>query len=527
MRNSRRLLLRALIAGAIGLSADAVPAQVRVVNMIPRHMSDETFQNAEPSLAVNPRNVARMAASAYTPGGDLCSRGAQAPIFVTADSGKHWSVACKIRVEASSMLPPGDVSLSWSDDGKALYAALLWPFTPLTLQVYQTTDPFSADDFVRLYRITDVDQPDIESVSIKGKPRVFVVADYFDADTGKHPLSKGTAVVIATQPGSPSSADTTPIPVEQRKIFGRNYAIRVAAHSSGTVYALFYSPRKSNPKSPFVIEDLVVVRDDSAGAGKTPFTALRDLPARKTTDPCNGRDSLPGFRVARCAIVPYPDFNDVASFGNERRVSANLSITVDPERASTVWVAWADSIDANHYTLHVRRSLDAGQTWSDDLLTIPNATNPAVAVGAAGNAGFLFQQLQGTGTKQRWVTRLFTSNDGYKTRREYTLATVPSNVPQPVIQPFIGDYIELRAVGQNFYGVFSAANTPDSLNFPNGVTFGRNADFAKHLLRNAHGGLTIGVSIDPFFFMVGPNENRSCNALRTKRDPRALEIGCR
>jgi len=100
-------------------------------------------------------------------------------------------------------------------------------------------------------------------------------------------------------------------------------------------------------------------------------------------------------------------------------------------------------------------------------------------------------------------------------------------VPQPVIQPFIGDYIELRAVGQNFYGVFSAANTPDSLNFPNGVTFGRNADFAKHLLRNAHGGLTIGVSIDPFFFMVGPNENRSCNALRTKRDPRALEIGCR
>ena len=107
MRNSRRLLLRALIAGAIGLSADAVPAQVRVVNMIPRHMSDETFQNAEPSLAVNPRNVARMAASAYTPGGDLCSRGAQAPIFVTADSGKHWSVACKIRVEASSMLPPG------------------------------------------------------------------------------------------------------------------------------------------------------------------------------------------------------------------------------------------------------------------------------------------------------------------------------------------------------------------------------------------------------------------------------------
>jgi hypothetical protein len=494
--------------------------------MIPRHMSDEIFQNAEPSLAVNPRNPARMAASAYTPGGDLCSRGAQAPIFVTADSGKHWSVACKIRVDAATMLPPGDVSLSWSDDGKALYAALLWPFTPLTLQVYQTSDPFAADDFVRLYRIKDVDQPDIESVSVKGKPFVFVVADYFDADTGKNPLSKGTAVVIATQPGSASPADTQPIPVEQRKIFGRNYAIRVAAHSSGTVYALFYSPRKSKPKDPFVIEDLVVVRDDSAGAGKTPFTALRDLPAHQTANPCNGRDGLPGFRIARCAIVPYPDFNNVASFGNERRVSANLSIAVDPERASNLWVSWADSVDANHYTLHVRRSLDAGQTWTQDLLTIPNATNPALAVASSGNAGFLFQQLQGTGKKQRWVTQLLTSSDGFKTRRSYTLATVPSNVPLPIIQPYIGDYIELRAVGQNFYGVFSASNTPDTLNFPNGVTFEGNVDLTRHLLLNARGGTTIGVSIDPFFFMVGPKENASCPSLRNRRDPRASRIGC-
>jgi len=523
-----KVILQTLMASVLGVSA-IMPAraQVRVVNMIPRHMSDETFQNAEPSLAVNPRNVAQMAASAYTAGGDLCSRGGHAPIFVTADSGKHWSVACKIRVDASTMLPPGDVSLSWSDDGKALYAALLWPFTPLTLQVYQTTDPFSAEDLVLLYRIKDVDQPDIESVSINGKPHVFVVADYFDADTGKNPLSNGTAVVIATQPGSPSAADTTPIPVEQRKIFGNNYSIRVAAHPSGTVYALFYSPRKSNRKSPFVIEDVVVVRDDSAGASKNPFTALRDLPARKATNPCNGRDGLPGFRVARCAIVPYPDFNDVASFGNERRVSANISITVDPEHASNVWVAWADSINANHYTLHVRRSLDAGKSWSQDLLTIPNATNPALAVASAGNAGFLFQQLQGSGTKQRWVTRLFTSSDGFKTRRSYTLATVPSNVPQAVIQPYIGDYLELRAVGQSFYGVFSAANTPDTLNFPNGIKFERNADFVRHLLLNAHGGTTIGVSIDPFFFMVGPNEEPSCNALRAKRDPRALQIGCR
>ena len=242
------------------------------------------------------------------------------------------------------------------------------------------------------------------------------------------------------------------------------------------------------------------------------------------SDRCKSRDGAPGYRVARCRIVPYP--NDVANFGNQRRVSANLSIAVDPARAKSVWVAWADSSDTNHYMLHVRRSVDGGNTWSGDLLTVPNATNPALAVADTGNVGFLFQQLQGAGASQRWVTRLFTSRDGFRTKHSYTLATVPSNVPTPVLQPYIGDYIELRAVGQNFYGVFSASNTPDTHNFPNGVTFERNADFVRHLLLNAHGGTTIGVSIDPFFFMVGPKENASCPSLRAKRDPRALRIGC-
>ena len=518
---------RAAVTLAIGalLAAGPASAQVRVVDMIPRHMSDETFQNSEPSLAVNPKNAARMAASAYTPGGDLCSRGAEAPIFASADTGKHWSVVCKIRVDSSSNLPPGDVTLRWSSDGGALFAAMLWPLQPITLQVFLTPDPLDAGTFDGIRRVPNVDQPDMQIATIRGIPRVFVAADFFDADTGKHPLSKGTAVVLVTQPHPTSPSDSAFIPVEHRDISGRNYAIRLAAHPSGTVYALFYSPRPSNPDDPFVIEDVVLVRDDSGGMGKKPFAALKDLPVQTSRDKCTGRDGVIGFRIARCAVVPYPAFNDVLSFGNQRRVSATLSVAVDPQKPSTVWVAWADSSGADHYVLHARRSLDGGQTWSPDLLTISNATNPALAVTADGTAGFLFQQLQGGG--QRWVTRLFTSSDGFKTKRSYTLATTPSLVPSPVIQPYIGDYIELRAVGPSFYGVFSAANAPDTLNFPNGVSFQRNVDLSKKELRNAHGGGSIGVSIDPFFFAVGPNENSACAKLRASRGPRADDIGCK
>jgi hypothetical protein len=501
--------------------------QVRVVNMIPRHLSDETFQNAEPTLAVNPSNPAKMAASAYAPGGDLCSRGVEAPIFVTADSGKSWSLVCKIRVNSSTTLPPGDVSLRWASDGSALFAALLWPLNPITLQVFQTRDPMSPDTFVPIHKIPNVDQPDMAVMTIEGKTTLFVAADFFDADTGAKPFSLGTAIVLVSHPFRQPTPDSVLAPIEHRDISnaGRNYAVRVAAHPSGVVYALTYSPLPTNDKDPFVIEDVVVARDDSSGMSTPAFSALRDTPVIKARDKCKGRDGIAGFRVARCRTVPYP--NDVANFGNQRRVSANLSIAVDKARASNVWIAWADSSDTNHYTLHVRRSVDAGRTWSSDLLTIPNATNPALTIADGGNAGFLFQQLQGKGVNQRWVTRLFTSTDGFKSKRSYTLATVPSNVPTPVLQPYIGDYIELRSVGSNFYGVFSAANTPDTLNFPNGVTFNRNADFNTNLLKNAHGGTSIGVSIDPFFFMVGPKEDPACPALRAKRDVRALRIGCR
>jgi hypothetical protein len=90
---------RALIALVMAMTTTGVAhTQVRVVNMIPRHLSDETFQNAEPTLAVNPNNPAKMAASAYAPGGDLLAR--RSADLRQADTGKQEYR--KIHVNASS-----------------------------------------------------------------------------------------------------------------------------------------------------------------------------------------------------------------------------------------------------------------------------------------------------------------------------------------------------------------------------------------------------------------------------------------
>jgi len=56
----------------------------------------------------------------------------------------------------------------------------------------------------------------------------------------------------------------------------------------------------------------------------------------------------------------------------------------------------------------------------------------------------------------------------------------------------------------HFYGVFCANNTPDNANFPSGVRYQRNADFATHVLLNVNNITQVPISIDPFFFHYSP-----------------------
>ena len=82
------------------------------------------------------------------------------------------------------------------------------------------------------------------------------------------------------------------------------------------------------------------------------------------------------------------------------------------------------------------------------------------------------------------------------------LANAPANFPVKTFDPYLGDYDHLVAVGRDFYGIFSANNTPDLANFPNGVVYQRNADFTSHTLLALDNTTPVAVSIDPFFFKV-------------------------
>jgi hypothetical protein len=129
------------------------------------------------------------------------------------------------------------------------------------------------------------------------------------------------------------------------------------------------------------------------------------------------------------------------------------------------------------------------------------ATWTALAVNSAGKVGLLYQQLTGSGDSTRWVTHFRTTTDG-QNWDDLVLANTPANVPVKTFDPYLGDYADLVAVGPDFYGVFCANNTPDLANFPNGVTYQRNADFGRHILLALDNITPVAVSIDPFFFRV-------------------------
>ena len=57
-------------------------------------------------------------------------------------------------------------------------------------------------------------------------------------------------------------------------------------------------------------------------------------------------------------------------------------------------------------------------------------------------------------------------------------------------------------VGRTFYGIFSGNNTPDLANFPQGVKYQRNANFATKQLFDLSGSTIVAPSIDTFFYKI-------------------------
>lgn len=476
-------LRRAQALAALGLAAaTAAHAQVQVVDMIPQAMSDETRINGEPYLAVNPADPQLMAATAFmaTPAGSP-----NGPLFVSTDGGATWAARNIIPSSAGSFFNTGDITIRFNSAGTALYGGILRAGTG-NIEVIRTTDMTLNTAMTTLNAPRPTDQPYIYARTVTGwfdpgKDRVWVGNNEGAASPASATVDQSLDAGIAAPAFTINRIDAgTPVVRD-------NYQVRTVAHADGHVYAAFY--RRKGAIAGGYNADVVVVRDDNWGKPVPPFVSLVDTVTM-----------VAGQNVA--ALTPVSDtFGSSAALGNEWW-GGDLYLSVDPNDSARVYISYSDSVPGAERTLHLRRSTDHGQTWGADLLTVPSAKNAAVAVNSHGAIGYLYQSL--VGTPVHWQTHLRRSYDDGGSWNDVTLADFPGAGPgAPGGSRIVGDYMNLVAVGKNFYGVFSSYNDLVNATFPAGVTFLRNRTAPGDPLPRflgVDGVTTVASSIDPFFF---------------------------
>ena len=131
---------------------------MRIVNVIPNDHSNETNDDSEPSVAVNPSNIDEMVVTAFTPteGGNP-----NGPLFFSSDGGENWSLKFDI--------PGGtthDQSPCFAKTSNQLYLGTLRGDT-VELNVLRTAAPSTGTASVVETR-PPVDQPWSEATSVIG-----------------------------------------------------------------------------------------------------------------------------------------------------------------------------------------------------------------------------------------------------------------------------------------------------------------------------------------------------------------------
>jgi len=496
----RPLLLAAIVlitSGASLAPQSALSQAVTLIDIVPRTRSDESRTDSEPNLAVNPANVQQIAASAFTPDP---ANGANAPIYISTNGGASWLLNSIVPGNNTSF-GTGDITLRFGGTSGVLYAGILRGDTPLQLNILRTANFTSPAVMTVLVNRAQDDQPYIQALSTLAGAvsvdRVYVgnnnVSQRATGRTASVDLSQNAASAASPAGFTTLSVETRasaalPPPGSGQSQDGPS--VRTAIHPSGVAYAAFFGWRTFGTGAVRVnTSDVVVARDDNFGASATPFGALIDA-----------GDGLAGVRVVTGVQIP-----SLGTLLGNQRIGSSLSLAVYPNNSQRVYLAWADGPNAAGYTIHVRVSTNAGQTWSNDIRTIASATNPALAVSTVGKLGFLYQRFiaGAAGAAGTWETHLERTSDDFATpASDIILHTAQDNVGGSGGAGPLGDYNHLLSVGRTFYGIFSANNRPDAASFPVGVTYQRRANFATQTLLGNDGVTTVNPSIDPFFFRV-------------------------
>src|SRR5216684_1975369 len=166
----------ALYAACGGPTRETPPAKVagvRVVDLIPVSLSGETWQDAEPFLALYASNAKLMAASAFTPNPGGSASGT-APIFVSNDGGDSWTLRNTLPSEGMT----ADITHAVGATPPVLYSGILKvPGVPLN--ELKASDLFSPATMALQASRANVDHPFVRTAQASSADRADIGLNVF------------------------------------------------------------------------------------------------------------------------------------------------------------------------------------------------------------------------------------------------------------------------------------------------------------------------------------------------------------
>ncbi|PWU21312.1 MAG: hypothetical protein C5B50_01920 [Verrucomicrobia bacterium] len=459
-------LLLALAAGARAQSF-TLPERLGVVDVIPNSMSGETNENSEPSLGVGSgTNFGKLVLHTFEPFWTN-------DFFASSDSGVHWALVQKVK--------SSDVTLDWSPSGTA-YAALLPYPVYQSVGLWKSSDPTAGVPFSFFNSLPgqNLDQPWVVVVSPFGADQI-----YIGLNGDNFPRTATVHFYVGTNWHTTTIEQATPF-IEDGP------PVRIAVSADGKrVYAAFV--RFQGDTNQDEVSDVVLVRDDNRG-----LNGFNDLPINGN----GGNDGVHDTQVARGIVFPI---SGGTSLGSER-LGSSCSIGLDPGNVDNVYVAYTEVVN-DAPLIRLQASTNGGKTFQLVYSTIAASALPALAVAQGGTVGLLFAALTNGNME---VHFLRADNGNFNKTTDRVLASFPDNDPNLQYNPYLGDYFQLKSVGEDFFGAFCASGDPQPSHFPCGVWYQRNVKISGVIHSNFSLSVTgaladlsgnfVAPSIDPFFF---------------------------
>ena len=429
----------------------------------------EALQNSEPSLGVNPLNPSQMIAGVFGNGA----------YFKSTNGGMIWSGYGNLSIV--------DKSIAWRQDGVAALTATLQPLTPgpnFTSQIQTYSGTIAASNFGAPINTFNPTQA-LDAPWIRTGPSGQTYEAYSNYDNAG---GRSASIRVSANNGGTFAPQVTLETVDPKA--GQDAPFVRQAVNGSTVYAAFmrWGDVIENDANGVRFGDSQVVVVKSTNSGAT-FSA--GVVAASTTG--SFADTV----------------NSPLTLGQER-AGSDVAITVDPNNANHVVVAYGDAPGADGsgmLQLHVIESTDGGATWTNKLTTSAAVRSALAALSITSNGaiGLLYASYDPI-TDQLSQHLLTTTND-FATTDDSLLGTQSNAFPTIQFGPYIGDFFDLTSVGNTIYGIFSASNADNGIDalFPD-VSFQR--DFigipgtASFQLTDLTGSL-VDFSIDPFVFSFG------------------------